>query len=133
VYDLSDHLPIFIILKSTKPRKTFYGYNIRDMSSFKANGLVLDLQEHLSSKLVFDNSTSINANLELLYKSFHEVLEIHAPLFNAFWKKKEQLLRKPWLTSEIYNQIKKKHKMFSEVWNKKIYTNTLSISSTEIT
>jgi len=43
------------------------------------------------------------------------------------------LLRKPWLTSEIYNQIKKKHKMFSEVWNKKIYTNTLSISSTEIT
>ena len=83
MYDLPDHLPMFIILKSTKPRKTFYGYKIRNTRSFKANDFVLDLQEHLSSKLIFDNSTSINSHLELLYKTFHEVLEIHAPLCNA--------------------------------------------------
>ena len=87
VYDLSDHLPIFIILKSTKPRKTFYGYKIRDMRAFKANDFVLDLQEHLSLKLNFDNSTFVNEHLKLLYKTFHEVLEIHAPLCNASEKK----------------------------------------------
>jgi len=42
VYDLSDHLPICIILKSTKPRETFYGYKIIDMRAFKANDFVSD-------------------------------------------------------------------------------------------
>jgi len=70
VYDLSDHLPIFIILKSTKPRKTFYGCKIRDMRAFKANDFVIDLQEHLSLKLNFDNSTSINAHLDYFTKPF---------------------------------------------------------------
>jgi len=54
-------------------------------------------------------------------------------LHSVMHLEKKQLPRKPWLTSDICDQGKKKDKMFSKIWNKKIHANTLSMRSTEIT
>jgi len=42
----------------------------------KADGFVLDSQEHLSSKLIFDNSTSNFAHLKLFMKSFMKFMNL---------------------------------------------------------
>jgi len=57
------------------------------MRSFKADVFVVDLQEQLSSRLIFDNCTSTSAQLELLYKIFHDDLEAHSSPCNASRKK----------------------------------------------
>ena len=56
--------------------------------------------------------------LELLYETFHTVLEDHAPLINPS-RKQQQLSKKPWMTANIHKLVRKKNKMFHKVYNKK--------------
>jgi len=53
--------------------------------------------------------------LELLYETFHAVLEDHALLINPSRK----LSKKSWMTANINKLVRKKNKMFYKVYNQK--------------
>jgi len=56
--------------------------------------------------------------LELLFETFHAVLEDHAPLTNPS-RKQQQLSKKPGMTANIHQLVRKKNNMFHKVYNKK--------------
>ena len=74
-----------------KPNQAFKDYKIRNMNFFQAEDFIVDLEEQLLSKLDFDNHTSINSQIMLLYQTFHTVLEEHGPPCTASRKQKKLL------------------------------------------
>ena len=80
--DLSDHLPLFAISKKISPQKVYSKRKVRKINGINAEHFIADLQSRLNSKLNFDQLTSVNLQLELLYETLHAVLEEHAPLIN---------------------------------------------------
>ena len=117
-YDISDHLPIFMILKKVEPKQAFKDYKVRNMKFFQAQTVIVDSEEQLLSNLDFVNHTSMNSQMILLNQTFHAVLEVHAPLYSASSKQKK-LLRKPWSTTQTCNLSKRKNKMYSKGWSSK--------------
>jgi len=91
--DLSDHLPLFAISKKISPQKVYSKRKVRKINGINAEHFIADLQSRLNSKLNFDQLTSVNLQLELLYETFHAVLEEHAPLINPS-RKQQQLSKK---------------------------------------
>ena len=116
--DLSDHLPIFVISEKASPQKVDSKRKVRKINGINAEHFIADVQSRLNSKLNFDQLTSVNLQLELLYETFHTVLEDHAPLINPS-RKQQQLSEKPWMNANIHKLIRKKNKMFQKVYNKK--------------
>ena len=57
--DLSDHLPIFAIIKKIAPQKV-YSEKVRKINGINAERFIADLQSQLNSKLNFDQLTSVN-------------------------------------------------------------------------
>ena len=92
---------------------------------------IADLQSRLNSKLNFGQLTSANLQLELLYETFHTVLEDHAPLINPS-RKQQQLSKKPWMTANIHKLVRKKIKCFIKFITKSKHMPTLFISNFEI-
>ena len=66
---------------------------VRKINGINAEHFIADLQSQLNSKLNFDQSTSDNLQFELLYETFHAVLDDHVPLLNP--SQKQQLSQKP--------------------------------------
>jgi len=116
--DLSDHLPIFVISEKASPQKVYSKRKVRKINGINAEHFIADLQSRLTSKLKFGQLTSVNLQLELLYETFHTILEDHAPLINPS-RKQKQLSKKPWMTANIHKLVRKKNKMFHKVYNKK--------------
>jgi len=90
--DLSDHLPIFAISKKIAPQKVLSKRKVRKIDDINVDHFIADLQSQLNSILNFDQLTSVNLQFELLYETFHAVLEDHAPLINP--SRKQQHLSK---------------------------------------
>jgi len=84
IYHIAYQYTLFLIQLN---HMTFNRHKIRNMKPYKADNFAVDLQEQLSSKLIFDNSTSTSSQLELFYKTFYEVLEAHASRKKANAKK----------------------------------------------
>jgi len=108
--DLSDHLPIFAIRKQIAPQKTYSKRKVGKINDINAEHFIADLQSQLNSKLNFDKLTSANLLFGLLYETFHEVLEDHAPFFPS--RKQQQLSKKTWMTANIHKLIRKNIKCF---------------------
>ena len=109
--DLSDYLPTFAISKKISPHNAYSKRKVRKINGINAEHFTADLQSRLNSKLNFDQLTSVNSQLELLYETFHTVLEDHAPLINPSGKQ-QQLSKNPWMTANIHKLVRKKNKMF---------------------
>ena len=74
--------PIFVIREKASPQKVYSKRKVRKINGINAEHFIADLQSRLNSKLNFDQLTSVNLQLELLYETLHTVLEDHAPLIN---------------------------------------------------
>jgi len=114
--DLSDYLPTFAISKKISPNNAYSKRKVRKINGINAEHFTA--KSRLNSKLNFDQLTSVNSQLELLYETFHTVLEDHAPLINPSGKQ-QQLSKNPWMTANIHKLVRKKNKMFHKVCNKK--------------
>ena len=111
LFDISDHLPVFIkfsfiftAYKNNRPK-------IRCLKNFNPEQFLLDLEENIT-KLPSDNE-DINHTCEEFVKTFNTTLDHHAPY--CFASRKEQhTFQKPWLTKGILKSIGTKNKMFKK-------------------
>ena len=128
--DLSDHLPIFAIIKKIAPQKV-YSEKVRKINGINAERFIADLQSQLNSKLNFDQLTSVSLQFELLYETFHAVLEDQAALINPS-RKQQQLSKKTWITANIHKLIRKKIICLIKFITKSKHMPALFISNFEI-
>jgi len=79
------------LVKKYHLRKYILKEKLEKLMAAMHNILVLVYQSRLNSKLSFDQLTSVNLQLELLYETFHAVLEDHDPLINPSRKQQQYL------------------------------------------
>ena len=130
--DISDHLPIFCIVKSNTERVKLTSY-CRDFSNFNNESFKLDIDQ-LYWSLLLNPSKSLNEKTHDAIDAIHFVVNKHAPIKLASHAKQKQL-NKPWITKGILKSIKLKQKMYrkhflsydlNRITAYKKYSNTLS-------
>lgn len=107
--DLSDHLPVFCIIK-TEIEKTNKKKKIRDYRKFDKQLFLNDInlinwEESLAPNKCLDDKTWDVISI------INKIVDKHAPVTKITQAKQKQL-NKPWLTSGIIKSIKKKQKMY---------------------
>ena len=112
-YELTDHLPNFIIInKFTTLPKNVVIYK-RDFSNFNEPLLVQDIQE---TDWNYDND-ACNCDVNSMFDEFHSKLSAtidkHASL-KQLGRRSIKNLSNPWVTSGIRNAIRVKNKLYKE-------------------
>ena len=121
LHDLTDHFPIACIIEnrsSTKVKnkkanslgKCIY----RDFSYFDTDIFLNDL--HISLLPLLNNQSCLSAvdvdyKFNIFIENFNKCVNKHVPLKTAS-RKKIRLMRKPWITKEIFTSIRHKQKMY---------------------
>ena len=77
--DISDHLPIFLVLKNLGPEAPSFPRMVRDYSNFKQSDFLKDLEQSLESlkRIRTDNCNTIFQNFLTI---LHQVIDRHVPL-----------------------------------------------------
>ena len=119
IYDLSDHLPNFLVITkfSTLP-KSVHIFR-RDFSEFNEVNFLSDIQSIKWDKEL-EGHTDVNKLFETFYNKLSEIVDKHVPL-NKISKKLMKQLSKPWITPGIRKSIKIKNKL------QKFYKNKIII------
>jgi len=134
IFDLSNHLPTFSIVKAADINTTSNNCTVRNMKNFCINDFLFDLYQQLSQSIYHNENSTVNSQFETFVDIFQTVVNNHAPLCNAS-RKQKRMRQKPWLTPGIYKSILTKNKMYHKVYNKKntplynmykVYRNNLS-------
>ena len=101
IFDISDHLPPFFIVKIIKcvlSEKTKFQ---RDMKYYKLGDFLIELNNNVSKlNLKPTDDTSVNQGVSTLTTVFNSTLDKHAPL-RLMSRKEKRLSYKPWITRGI--------------------------------
>ena len=116
--DISDHLPIFLVLKNLGPEAPSFPRMVRDYSNFKQSDFLKELEQSLESlkRIRTDNCNTIFQNFLTI---LHQVIDRHVPLRECT-KKDTRRHKNPWITGGIIKSISTKFKLYS----KKLKNNT---------
>ena len=132
LYDISDHLPNFLIVNKFSCSTFTPTIYHRDYSNFNEENLLHDVQ-----LIDWEDVLPVTDDVNLIFDSFHakisEIIEIHVPL-RKLSKRQVRLLAKPWITKGIRLSIRKKNNLYKQYlrsknayyWtNFKIYRNKI--------
>jgi len=75
---ISDHLPIMLLINSTKQKNVSSNNLIRDTQHFKKENFAIDLNTQINDLSI--SSTSIEEQFENLVNILHNVVNKHAPI-----------------------------------------------------
>ena len=80
LYELSDHLPIFFIVKNTSSKLKSETKFIRCMKQFNLENFLVDLHTKMSKIEINSTTANIDDDVSNITLAFKSVLDIHAPL-----------------------------------------------------
>ena len=108
--ELSDHLPIFVLIKPAHVEKLNTKAQFKhDFSNCNAEEFMEETKEALNSMIV--NSDNPAAALDDAIGAIKKVLDDYAPL-KKMSRTQRKLAQKPWITSDLYKLIKTKNKLY---------------------
>ena len=108
--DLSDHLPTFVMIKSTCLKQKHssitlrHNYKILDRSTFMQE--IKDALDMLPVNI--GNPCQVVDNIHSI---FNDTMQKHTPL-QPLSRNRRKLLNKPWITQALYKSIKEKNKIY---------------------
>ncbi|XP_022794305.1 uncharacterized protein LOC111333046 [Stylophora pistillata] len=108
--DLTDHLPIFCIVKTQPTWNNDNKIYFRDYSKFKKD-LYLDDINQIAWHEILNPQNNLNEKLRETINILNEIVDKHAPIRLASQSEQKQL-NKPWLTKAILKSVKRKQKMY---------------------
>ena len=111
LYDISDHLPTFLMIETLKHpvlRKPSYK---RSMKNFDIKNFLVDLHKHVENINVSNPNTSVNSNATSLSSVFELALNKYAPP-RPMSRREKRVSQKPWISKGILKSIKTKNKLF---------------------
>ena len=109
IFDVSDHLPIFLLLSTSINRKAEKQI-IRCMKNFNLENFLIDLEEALSP-WNFNTGSTVHNDFDEFIHIFQTIINKHAP-FRKSSRREKQLQAKPWKTRGLLTSIKNKNRMF---------------------
>ena len=113
LFDISDHLPVFLILNNMKLATQTKIKFIRCMKNFNLDECLIDLKLQLKGGNFESLQSSFNDDVQLLSATFKSIIDKHAPL-RTMSRKELRLNKKPWITKGILISIKTKNKLFKK-------------------
>jgi len=108
--DLSDHLPSFVLIKSSclKPKHSSitlrHKYKNLDKSTF-----LQEIKDALDMQPV--NNGNPCQVVDDIHSIFNNTMQKHTPL-QSLLRNKRKLINKPWITQALYKSIKEKNKIY---------------------
>ena len=115
LYELSDHLPIFFIVKNTSCKLKSETKFIRCMKQFNLENFLVDLHTKMSKIEINSTTANIDDDVSNITLAFKSVLDIHAPI-RPQTRNERRLSKKPWITQGILKSIKTKNKLFKKLF-----------------
>ena len=117
IYDISDHLPNFILIYKMPKDNHNYDRYLRDYSQFNEAKFIGEVAE-VNWMTVLGNSEDVNLIFSSFLDKLSELVDKHVPL-KKLSKRKVKLLSKPWITKGIRISIKRKNKLYKLYMNSK--------------
>jgi len=102
IYDISDHLPVFVNLKLHYPTQQKIKPKFRCMKHFDSNNFLTHLSHNLNN--VNPEAGDVNTLSDKFVKVFNDTLDEHAPYRYAS-RKEQRSFKKTWLTKDILTSI----------------------------
>jgi transcriptional regulator with PAS, ATPase and Fis domain len=133
IFDISDHLPVFTVIKTSCNRiqDTLY---YRDYRTFKQEDFLSELTQINWDENLRHLNNTIHQSTKNIINHIERVTQRHAPMKEVSQSKLKQL-NKPWITNGILKSIKVKQRMYrthfysndtSKVTQYKRYANKLN-------
>ena len=107
---ISDHIPKFVIIKSSFHRKGNQKIMVRDMSHFNEIIYKKDLNE-LKRLDILEHKT-VNEMLKAFHQKLLEIIDKNAP-FGNLSKRDKKLREKSWITKSILQSIRIKNNLYN--------------------
>jgi len=120
IYDISDHLLVFVNLKLHHPTQQKIKPKFRCIKQFDPNTFLTDLSHNLNN--VNPEAGEVNTLSDKFVKVFNDTLDKHAP-YHYTSRKEQHSFNKPWLTKGILTSIAKKNTLY----RKQLTTNNPNI------
>ena len=115
LFDISDHLPICLIIKNLNSSKKSEIKLKRCMTSLATEDFLIDLGSTLENYPEINPNNSVNDDVSELTSIFMKTLDKHAPL-KPMSRREIKLNAKPWITKEILISIKTTNKLFKSCY-----------------
>ena len=112
IYDLTDHLPNFLVVSKFSSLPDNVKIFRRDYSNFDEQALINDIQS-IDWDLLFSGNSDPSCMFDTFYRKVSEFIDIHIPL-KQLSKKDSKLKTKPWITSAIRISIKIKNNLYKK-------------------
>lgn len=113
--DISDHLPIFLIINRLKVTMNKLPIYKRDYSKFDKEALISDLDAINWHEVLSSNNDIIDVNtlFQSFYSKVNNCINRHAPI-RKLSRKETKHMCKPWITPGIKTSIKIKNKLYKK-------------------
>ena len=108
--DITDHLPIFCLVRTQPTRNNSNKKYFRDYSKFNKD-LYLDDIKLIDWHEILNPEKNLNEKVQEAINTLNKIVDKHAPIRLASQSKQRQL-NKPWLTKGILKSVKRKQKMY---------------------
>lgn len=105
--DISDHLPVFLLIDDVKSNKKERSKKIRDFKTLNKDEFLNDLK---NANWDYDEN-DVNISCANFMDKFISIVDKHAP-YKTISKKEFKLNHKPWISSGILKSIQHKQKMY---------------------
>lgn len=99
IYELTDHLPNFIIVTKFSSVPTNIKIYKRDYSNFSESTLIYEVQS-VDWQTVFTPNTDPSDLFDSFYSKISEIIDKHIPI-KQLSKKERKYLSKPWITQQL--------------------------------
>lgn len=110
LYDITDHLPNFLIINKFSNLPKQFKFSKRDYSCFNESNLLADVQT-LSWEEVFSNCSDVSDMFQSLYSNISRIVDKHVPLKHLS-RREIKFTHKPWISQGIKTSIKVKNSLF---------------------
>ena len=108
--DITDHLPIFCLVRTQPTRNNSNKKYFRDYSKFNKD-LYLDDIKLIDWHEILNPEKNLNEKVQEAINTLNKIVDKHAPIKLASQSKHRQL-NKPWLTKGILKSVKREQKMY---------------------
>ena len=123
IYDLSDHLPNFLIITKYSALPSSTKFYKRDYSTLDECALLRDIQA-INWDEMLESNQNPDKLFDFFYKKVFEVVDIHVPV-KQLSKHEIKTKSKPWITPAIKTSIRKKNKLYKKyLKTKSVYYHT---------
>ena len=112
VYDLTDHLPNFIILNKFSSLPSSVKVYKRDYFKFNQASLISEIHT-VDWQIVFTSDTDPSCMFDCFYSKISQIVDKHIPI-KQLSRRELKFKSKPWITSAIKRSIKVKNNFYKK-------------------